>query len=98
QKKELTESIRREATALLYKAESLANSIQAAIETSEEQDQNRLRAVLNSLFDSRLKLERAIFRFGNRKDSDAEEAPSETEAQPQAAPKKKGMLARLFGR
>ena len=67
QQKGLTETIQRECTALLVKTEHLANKLEAEIENSEEGDQIRLRTVLNCLRDSRLRLERAIVRFTNRK-------------------------------
>jgi hypothetical protein len=67
QSKELTETIQRETTSLLYKAEHLANSLQREIEAADQYNESRLRAVLNALLDSRLKLERAIVRFTNRK-------------------------------
>jgi hypothetical protein len=65
--KELTESIQREATSLLYKAEHLATTLQHEIEVSDELNESRLRGVLNVLMDSRIKLERGIVRFTNRK-------------------------------
>jgi len=57
--------IRREATSLLTKSENLANKLRVEIEVSDELNESRLRAVLNSLLDARLKLERAIVRFTN---------------------------------
>ena len=67
QQKALTETIQRECTALLVKTEHLANKLDAEIEHSEESDQLRLRTVLIYLRDTRMKLERAIVRFTNRK-------------------------------
>jgi hypothetical protein len=67
QQKELTESIQRETTALLFKSEHLANSIQTEIEASVDDNEARLRVVLNCLVDSRTRLERAIVRVSNRK-------------------------------
>jgi hypothetical protein len=55
--------IRREATSLLTKSESLAAKLRNEIEVSDELNESRLRAVLNALLDARLKLERAIVRF-----------------------------------
>jgi hypothetical protein len=99
QKKELTESIQREVTALLYKAEHLANSIQTEIEASDEHNENRLRSVLNCLLDSRLRLERAIVRFTNRKIAASEEAAPQTDsATPSTPTKKKGGFASIFFR
>jgi len=67
QSRELTEQIQREATSLLFKSEQLASELQHAVEVSDELNESRLRAVLNALLDSRLKLERGIVRFTNRK-------------------------------
>jgi hypothetical protein len=93
QKKELTEEIQREATALLYKAEHLANSLQTEIEASDDENENRLRSVLNSLLDSRLRLERAIVRFTNKKMAASEETAPKTDApMPQAPQKKRGVF------
>jgi len=67
QSRDATESIKREATTLLYKAENLATELQKEIDCADAPNENRLRAVLNALLDSRLKLERGIVRFTNRK-------------------------------
>jgi hypothetical protein len=76
---ELTESIQREATSLLYKAEHLATKLQHEIEVSDELNESRLRGVLNALLDSRLRLERGIVRFTNRKITEgAESTPAQT--------------------
>ena len=80
QQKVLTESIQRECTALLVKIEHLANKLEAEIEHSDEDDQARLRTVMNCLRDSRSKLERAIVRFTNRKIASAEATPTATPA------------------
>jgi hypothetical protein len=82
QSNELTESIQREATSLLYKAEHLAAKLQQEVEVSDELNESRLRAVLNALLDSRLKLERGIVRFTNRKIAQLTEAAA---AKPQPA-------------
>jgi hypothetical protein len=74
QSKELTESIQREATSLLYKAEHLATKLQHDVEVSDELNESRLRGVLNALMDSRLRLERGIVRFTNRKIAEVTEA------------------------
>jgi len=76
QQKGLTETIQRECTALLVKTEHLANKLEAEIEHSQEEDQIRLRSVLNCLRDSRIRLERGIVRFTNRKTASTETAPS----------------------
>jgi len=79
--KELTEAIQREATSLLYKAEHLGTKLQHEVEVSDELNENRLRAVLNALLDSRLKLERGIVRFTNRKIAAVVEAAPKAEIQ-----------------
>jgi hypothetical protein len=87
QSKELTESIQREATSLLYKAEHLGTKLQHEVEVSDELNENRLRAVLNALLDSRLKLERGIVRFTNRKIAAVAEATPNADRQPTPAVK-----------
>ena len=72
QRRELTETVHREAMALLQKAESLASTLDKEISVTDEVKQNRLRAVLNCLLDSRLRLERGIVRFSNRRLTSAE--------------------------
>jgi len=69
QPRDAAESIKREATTLLYKAEKLAVELEQEIGCADEPNENRLRAVMNSLLDSRLKLERGIVRFTNRKNA-----------------------------
>lgn len=63
----ISESARHEAKSLLSKAEALATKLQHEIEVSDELNESRLRAVLNTLLDARLKLERAIVRFSSSK-------------------------------
>ena len=93
QSNELTESIQREATSLLYKAEHLATKLQHEIEVSDEHNESRLRGVLNALLDSRLKLERGIVRFTNRNIVEAAEA-----SQPRVdKPPRSGKRSRSFG-
>lgn len=65
--KALNENIQSEVTALLYKAEHFAVSLQSHIDAADALNENRLRAVLNCLLDSRLRLERSIVRFTNKK-------------------------------
>ena len=77
QSREMTEAIQSEATSLLYKAEHLSSALEREIDSAGPADENRLRAVLNALMDSRLKLERGIVRFTNRKfTAPAHPAPS----------------------
>jgi len=96
--RELTEEIQREATSLLYKSEQLADKLQHEVEVSDELNESRLRAVLNALLDSRLKLERGIVRFTNRKIvALAEAAPMNTEPAPAAAVKRPASTS-AFGR
>ena len=96
--KELTESIQREATSLLYKAEHLAAKLQHEIEVSDELNESRLRGVLNALLDSRLKLERGIVRFTNRKIAEVTESLQAQPSQPTAAVKQKRSAFSTFGR
>ena len=82
-----TDSTRREATSLLSKAETLASKLRSEIEVSDELNENRLRAVLNALLDSRLQLERAIVRFTNEVDPVADiDGATVPDAQPTHAP------------
>jgi hypothetical protein len=96
QQKELTEATQRETTALLVKAEHLAKALEAEIERVDERNETRLRTVLNCLLDSRLRLERAIVRFTNRKIASAGE-PSKPAAQAEkVATKKRSFGSGLF--
>jgi hypothetical protein len=99
QSRELTESIQREATSLLYKAEHLAAKLQHEIEVSDELNESRLRGVLNALLDSRLKLERGIVRFTNRKIAESSDGahPRTEHASPPAA-KPRRSIAKMFVR
>lgn len=96
QSKELTETIQREATSLLYKAEHLAAKLQHEIEVSDELNESRLRGVLNALLDSRLRLERGIVRFTNRKIAEVSESTQKGVDQSSAA--KSGGFAAIFSR
>lgn len=98
QSKELTESIQREATSLLYKAEHLAAKLQHEIEVSDELNESRLRGVLNALLDSRLKLERGIVRFTNRKIAEVTESLQAQPNQPVAVIKEKRSAFSVIGR
>jgi len=69
--------IRREATSLLTKSESLAAKLRNEIEVSDELNESRLRAVLNALLDARLKLERAIVRFTDQTASGELQKPAD---------------------
>jgi hypothetical protein len=93
--KELTETIQREATSLLYKAEHLGTKLQHEVEVSDELNENRLRAVLNALLDSRLKLERGIVRFTNRKIAAVVDAVPKTEVQTASKRKDRTLLFAL---
>jgi hypothetical protein len=97
QSKELTETIQREATSLLYKAEHLAAKQQHEIEVSDELNESRLRGVLNALLDSRLRLERSIVRFTNRKIAEVSESTQKV-ADHSSAAKSNGGLAAVFSR
>jgi hypothetical protein len=94
----LTESIQREATSLLYKAEHLATKLQHEIEVSDEHNESRLRGVLNALLDSRLKLERGIVRFTNRKIAEVTESVQTAAVQAAAKPGKSRSFGSKFGR
>jgi hypothetical protein len=99
---ELTESLQRETTSLLYKAEHLAAKLQHEIDVSDELNESRLRAVLNALQDSRLKLERGIVRFTNRKiavlNESVQAGPVAKHGKPgQDGPSAAGMIARWIG-
>ena len=96
QSKELTETIQREATSLLYKAEHLAAKLQHEIEVSDELNESRLRGVLNALLDSRLRLERGIVRFTNRKIAEVSE--STQKGVDQTTAKSSGGFAAVFSR
>jgi hypothetical protein len=98
QQKELTESIQRECTALLVKIEHLSNKLDAEIEASNDDDQARLRTVLNCLRDSRLRLERSIVRFTNRKMASAETAAPAAPAasRPSASQPKRSFGSAIF--
>jgi hypothetical protein len=98
QSKELTESIQREATSLLYKAEHLAAKLEHEIEVSDELNESRLRGVLNALLDSRLKLERGIVRFTNRKIAEVTESIQNRVDQPSPNEKKTRSTFSTFGR
>jgi hypothetical protein len=97
QSKELTETIQREATSLLYKAEHLAAKLQHEIEVSDELNESRLRGVLNALLDSRLRLERGIVRFTNRKIAEISESTQKGVDQSSAAKSGSG-FASIFSR
>jgi hypothetical protein len=98
QSKELTEAIQREATSLLYKAEHLAAKLQHEIEVSDELNESRLRGVLKALLDSRLKLERGIVRFTNRKIAEVTESVQNRVESPAAAAPKSRSAFSTFGR
>ena len=97
QSKELTETIQREATSLLYKAEHLAAKLQHEVEVSDEMNESRLRGVLNALLDSRLRLERSIVRFTNRKIAEISESTQGQQSSPTKA-KSERSFASSFGR
>jgi hypothetical protein len=66
-RRELPESVQREAMALLQKAEELADQLRSAVSQEDDAaEAKRYMNVLNRLLDSRLSLERAIVRFTNR--------------------------------
>ena len=96
QQKELTEEIQRETSALRFKAESLANSIQTEIEASDEENEVRLRTVLNCLVDSRSRLDRAMARLTNRKNTSERRDVAAVQQPPAAA--KKSSRARALTR
>ena len=98
QQKELTETIQRECTALLVKCEHLADKLEAEIESCNEQDRMRLRRVLNCLRDSRLKLERSIVRFTNRKLASTESSPAAAPVKGPARPKQKRSVGSVLFR
>lgn len=65
-RRELPESVQREAMALLQKSEELAEQLRLEVTQEDDTEQKRHLSVLNKLLDSRLNLERAIVRFTNR--------------------------------
>jgi hypothetical protein len=98
QSKELTETIQREATSLLYKAEHLATKLQHEVEVSDELNESRLRGVLNALLDSRLRLERGIVRFTNRKIAEVVETAQASAERSPLNSKAKGSFGGMFVR
>ena len=60
QQKELTQQSEREANTLLFKAENLADAIRTEMKASEDENEPRLRTVLNCLLDARSWLKRAL--------------------------------------
>jgi hypothetical protein len=60
QQKELTQQSQREANTLLFKAENLADAIRTEMKASEDENEPRLRTVLNCLLDARAWLKGAL--------------------------------------